>query len=153
MVMAVKPVSLENVRIGFRNFEGREGMYNKKGERSFAVFLDHELAQVMSDDGWNVKFPKESQSVDPDEDTRQPYIQVSVGFEFYPPNVFLISNGVPTKIGEEAVAMLDWAEIENVDLVLRPYEWSVNRNSGIKAYLKSGYFTIVADKFAQKYGV
>lgn len=152
--MAIRPVSLEGVRIGFRNFEGREGMYNKKGERSFAVFLPRDLADTMAADGWNVKSPKENPNpVDPDEDTRDPYIQVSVGFDFYPPNIFLISNGTPTKIGEHEVAMLDWAEIENVDLVLRPYEWSVNRNSGIKAYLKAGYFTIVTDRFAQKYGL
>ena len=151
--MTVRSVSLEGVQIGFRNFEGREGMYNKKGERSFAVFLDHELAEQMAADGWNVKFPKVNDTMDPDEYTRQPYLQVSVGFDFYPANVFLISNETITKISEDEVAMLDWAEIENVDLVLRPYEWSVNRNSGIKAYLKAGYFTIVADKFAQKYGL
>lgn len=150
----MKPVSLENVRIGFRNFEGREGMYNKKGERSFAVFLDRQTAEAMSEDGWNIKFPKENdQQVDPDEPARDPYLQVSVGFDYYPANVFLISNGTPTRLTEDEVAMLDWAEIENVDLVLRPYEWSVNRNSGIKAYLKSGYFTIVADRFAAKYGL
>lgn len=152
--MAVKPVSLENVRIGFRNFEGKEGKFNKKGDRNFAVFLNRELAEAMAADGWNVKFPKDNpNAVDPDEDDRDPYIQVSVGFDFYPPNIFLISNDTPTKIGENEVAMLDWAEIENVDLVLRPYEWSVNRNSGIKAYLKAGYFTIVTDKFAAKYGI
>jgi hypothetical protein len=153
--MAVKPVSLENVRIGFRNFEGREGMYNKKGERSFAVFLeDRGVAEQLASEGWNVKFPKENdERVDPDEPARDPYLQVSVGFDFYPANVFLISNDNPTKLTEDEVAMLDWAEIQNVDLVLRPYEWSVNRNSGIKAYLKSGYFTIVADKFAEKYGL
>lgn len=150
----MKPVSLENVRIGFRNFEGREGMYNKKGERSFAVFLDRQTAEAMAEDGWNIKFPKENdQQVDPDEPARDPYLQVSVGFDYYPANVFLISNGTPTRLTEDEVAMLDWAEIENVDLVLRPYEWSVNRNSGIKAYLKSGYFTIVADRFAAKYGL
>lgn|SRR5437763_10345265 len=149
-----RPVSLENVRIGFRNFEGREGQYNKKGERSFAVFLNKETADVLAAEGWNVKFPRENENrVDPDEPGRDPYLQVSVSFDFYPPNVFLISNNQPTKITEEEVAMLDWAEIENVDLVLRPYEWSVNRNSGIKAYLKAGYFTIVTDAFAAKYGL
>lgn len=153
MLSMVEPVNLESARIGFRNFEGREGMYNKKGERSFAVFLDDELADALLKEGWNVKIPKQSENIDPDEDTRQPYIQVSVSFEFYPPNIFLISNGKITRISEEEVAMLDWAEIENIDLVLRPYEWSVNRNSGIKAYLKAGYFTILADKFAEKYGV
>lgn len=152
--MAAKPVSLENVRIGFRNFEGREGMYNKAGQRSFAVFLDMDTAEQLSREGWNVKFPKENPNrVDPDEPGFDPHIQVSVGFDFYPPNVFLISNDQPTRLGENEIAMLDWAEIEHVDLVLRPYEWSVNNNSGIKAYLKSGYFTIVADRFAEKYGV
>lgn len=148
---AIKPVTLEGVRIGFRNFEGREGQYNKAGERSFAVFLNHELAETMAADGWNVKFP-ENRSTDPD-DVRDPYLQVSVGFDYYPANVFLISNGNPTKLTADEVATLDWAEIENVDLVLRPYEWSVNRQSGIKAYLKAGYFTIVSDPFAAKYGL
>ena len=152
--MSIKPVSLEGVRIGFRNFEGREGMYNKKGERSFAVFLDRQTADRMTEDGWNIKYPKlNPNETDPEADTREPYLQISVGFDFYPANVFLISNDNPTRLTEEEVLMLDWAEIENVDLVLRPYEWSVNSNSGIKAYLKSGYFTIVADRFAAKYGV
>ena len=153
-IMAVKPVSLESVRIGFRNFEGREGPYNKSGERSFAVFLDKATADSLAAEGWNVKFPKEDNySSDPDAPPRDAYLQVSVAFNAYPANVFLISNGQPTKLTEDEVSMLDWAEIENVDLVLRPYEWSVNRNSGIKAYLKSGYFTIVSDRFAQKYGI
>lgn len=150
----IGPVSLEGVRIGFRNFEGREGPYNKSGERSFAVFLDRQTAEAMAADGWNVKFPKDNGNfIDPDAEPRDAYLQVSVGFDFYPANVYLISNGQPTRLSEQEVAMLDWAEIENVDLVLRPYEWSVNRNSGIKAYLKSGYFTIVSDPFAAKYGL
>ena len=153
-----KPISLENVRIGFKNFEGREGMYNKKGERSFAVFLDgnnpkNPTAEELTAEGWNVKYPRVTENVDPDAPTRDPYIQVSVAFDNFPPNVFIISNGTPTRIGAEEISMLDWAELENVDLVLRPYEWSVNRNSGVKAYLKSGYFSIVTDAFAAKYGL
>lgn len=152
--MAVAVATLENVRIGFRNFEGREGQYNKAGDRSFAVFLDPATAEAMAADGWNVKFPKPNPNpVDPDQEPRDAYLQVTVGFDYYPANVFLVSGGTPTKLSEEAVQMLDWAEIENVDLVLRPYEWSVNKSSGIKAYLKSGYFTIVNDPFAHKYGM
>lgn len=152
--MAMKPLQLESVRIGFRNFEGREGKFNKAGDRSFAVFLDWETAEAMAADGWNVKFPKEHEErIDPDEPVRDPYLQVSVAFENFPPNVFLISNNKPTRMTEDEVMMLDWAEIENVDLVIRPYEWSVNKNSGIKAYLKSGYFTIITDAFAAKYGL
>lgn len=146
-------INLENVDIGFRNFEGREGPYNKAGERSFAVFLDMETAKDLADKGWNIKFPKETEKIDPDQDSRNPYLQVSLGFEHFPANVFLISNGRPTKLTEHEVAMLDWAELELVDLVIRPYEWTVRGTTGIKAYLKSGYFTIVTDQFAEKYGI
>jgi len=152
--MAVKPLSLENVRIGFRNFEGREGQYNKMGDRNFVVFLERQLADELAAEGWNVKFPRESENrVDPDEPGRDAYLPVTVSFDNYPANVFLISDGKPTKLTGEEVSMLDWAEIENVDLVLRPYTWTVNRNTGIKAYLKSGYFTIVTDAFQSKYGL
>lgn len=153
--MAVKPLSLEGVRIGFRNFEGKEGKFNKAGDRSFAIFLeDHRLAEDLLKEGWNIKFPREQEEPsDPDEPSRDPWLQVSVGFEYYPPSVFLISDGNPTRIGEDEIAMLDWAEIENVDVVLRPYSWTVNRNTGIKAYLKAGYFSIIQDEFAKKYGV
>lgn len=150
----MKPVSLENVRIGFRNFEGREGPFNKAGDRSFAVFLDPKTAEEMAADGWNIKFPGDGgNTVDPDQEARDPHLKVSVGFDFYPANVVLVSNGNTTRLSADEVQMLDWAEIENVDLVLRPYEWSVNRSSGIKAYLKAGYFTIVTDPFAAKYGL
>lgn len=150
--MAVPTISLENVRIGFRNFEGREGPYNQSGDRSFAVFLDRQTAEELYDQGWNVKFPI-NKSTDPDEEPRDPHLSVAVGFKFYPPAVVIISNGVPTRLSEQEIQMLDWAEITNVDLVIRPYEYTVRGQSGVKAYLKAGYFTIETDQFAAKYGM
>lgn len=150
-----KVLNLENVRIGFRNFEGREGNYNNKGDRSFVVFLDEQTARELHAQGWNVKFPKEQpERTDPDQEAREPYLHISVAFNNFPPNVFLISEGKPpVKLYEEDVMMLDWAELLTVDLVIRPYHWSVRQDSGIKAYLKNGYFTIVTDPYAAKYGL
>lgn len=148
-------VSMEGVRIGFRNFSGAEGQYNKKGDRNFVVFLDEETANNMAKDGWNVKFPKQRDDIDPDEDTREAYLPVSLTFGMYPPKIVLINGegGKATKLDEDSVDMLDWAEIADVDIIVRPYNWSVNGNTGTKAYLKALYVTINQDEFADKYGI
>ena len=36
-------VLMEGVRIIFRNFSGKEGQYNREGDRNFAVLLDEKL--------------------------------------------------------------------------------------------------------------
>ena len=148
-----KELVMESVQIGFRNFEGREGPYNRKGDRDFVVFLDREFAKELEREGWNIKWPKPNDYINPEEDDRNPYLPVSVGFDYYPAKVYIISNENVTMVGQDEVEMLDWAEMENVDLVIRPYEWEVNGNSGIKAYLKAGYFTIVTNAFDDKYGI
>lgn len=148
-------VSLEGVRIGFRNFSGAEGQYNKAGDRNFVVFLDDDTADKMAAEGWNIKLPKQREDISPDEDTREPYLPVSLTFGMYPPKIVLINGegGTATKLDEDSVSMLDWAEIKDVDLIVRPYNWSVNGNSGVKAYLKALYVTINEDEFAEKYGI
>lgn len=151
--MARAQLNVENASIGFKNFAGQEGPYNKAGERSFAVFLDQAFADELVTEGWNVKMPKEREFAAGEEDTRNPYIQVSVGFEFFPPKIVMVTGENKNVLNEEEVAMLDWAEIENVDLVLRPYHWSVQGKSGIKAYLKAMYITIETDAFSAKYGI
>ena len=148
-----REIAMENVRIGFKNFEGREGPYNRKGERDFVVFLDSDFAKELESEGWNIKWPKPNEHIQPEEDDRDPYLPVSVGFEFYPAKAYIISNDNVTAVGAQESEMLDWAELKNVDLVIRPYEWEVNGNRGIKAYLKAGYFTIVTNAFDEKYGI
>lgn len=142
-------VLMEGVRIIFRNFAGKEGQYNREGDRNFAVLLDDKTAAVMAEDGWNVKWLKPR---DDDEDpTPQAYLPVSVNFRGRPPRIVQITSRNRTTIDESQVEMLDWVDILNVDLIVRPYEWTVNGKSGIKAYLQSMYITIQEDPLEAKY--
>lgn len=140
-------ITIENARIGFRNFSGKEGKYNPAGKRNFCVFLEKDLAETLEEDGWNVRYlrPRE------DDEEPQAYLQASVAFGNVPPKIIMISSRGKTPIGEDEVNILDWAEIANVDLILRPYNWEVNGKSGVKAYLKAMYVTISEDEFESKY--
>lgn len=143
-------VLMEGVRIIFRNFEGKEGKYNKAGSRNFAVLLDDQIAEVMAGDDWNVKWlePRE----DDEEETRQAYLPVEVAYDRgRPPRVVMITSRGRTNLGEDEVEMLDWADITNVDMIVRPYRWEVNGKTGTKAYLQSMYVTIEEDALERKY--
>lgn len=139
---------LENCKITFRNFSGEASKYNRAGDRNFHVILAPELAEELEEEGWNVKWftPK-----DPDE-VPNGHMLVSVAFGNYPPNIFMISGKKKTKLDEDTISCLDHAEIENIDLVIRPYNWDLgDGRCGVKAYVQSMYVTIVQDAFAYKY--
>lgn len=145
-------IVMEGVKIVFRNFAGKEGQYNREGDRNFAVLLDQQIAQDLANDGWNVKSLKPREDADEGEE-EQAYLQVSVGYgKGRPPTVVIINqDGDRTNLDEQTVGELDWYDIQNVDLIVRPYNWEVNGKTGIKAYLKSIYVTIEEDELERKY--
>lgn len=145
--MVNQNITINDARIIFRNFSGEEGKYNAKGNRNFCVILDPMLAPKLIEDGWSVRFLKPR---DPEE-APQPYMQVKVSFGNIPPQMVLIANNSKKSLSEDEVNILDWAELERVDLIIRPYNWEVNGKHGVKAYLKTGYFKIADDPLAALY--
>lgn len=140
-------IVVENARLIFKNFAGEESKFNRAGNRNFCVILDGDSAEDLRQMGWNIKAlrPRE------DEDEPTYYLQVTVAFGNFPPKVVMISGKTKTVLDEESIDTLDYAEIANVDLIIRPYHWEVNGKEGIKAYLKTMYVTIEQDVFAGKY--
>lgn len=140
-------IKIENAKVRFKNFSGKEGKYNPAGRRNFCVILDEDSAQSLFEEGWNVKYlqPKE------EGDDPIPYLQVAVSYNNMPPKVYLVTSKQKTLLDEDTIGMLDCGEFANFDLVIRPYNYDVNGKTGVKAYLKTLYATLVEDEFADKY--
>jgi hypothetical protein len=153
--MVDNTVLMEGVRIIFRNFAGKEGKYNQEGDRNFAVLLDDNVADDMEKDDWAVKRLKPRE--DDEEPHEQAYLPVSIkyrnraGQTVRPARIVVITSRGRTNISEDEIEILDWADIENVDLIVRPFAWNVNGKGGIKAYLQSMYVTIREDPLELKY--
>jgi len=145
----VKTFMVEDAPIIFRNFAGKEGQYNREGDRNFAVILAPDVAIAMLADGWNVRYlePRE------EGDDPTPYIQIAVNFKNRPPRVVLLTATSRTQLDEDSVEVLDWADIKTADLIARAYDWVVNGKTGTKAYLQSLFVTIEEDLLEQKYSI
>jgi len=157
MNMAVKTgetVVMEGVDIFYLNFEGKEGQYNKEGDRNFAVGLPEDVAAAMAADGWNIKRTKvreEDLAENPDAVGR-PWLPVAVEYrKGKPPKIVQITSRGKTVLTEDMVALLDAADIQNCDLIVAASNWEVNNNTGVKAYLRSMFVTIEEDELELKY--
>lgn len=151
--MAKSNIVMENARLIFRNFEGREEKYNRKGDRNFGLVIeDPEVAKQLAEDGWNIKelTPKNNDNYD---DTPEViyWLPVTVRFDNVPPKVMLVTRRKKTRLNEDNINTVDYANIAKVDLTVTPYDWEVNGKSGTKAYLQTMYVTINEDEFADKY--
>lgn len=154
-------IIIENARIAFRNFAGKEGKFNPAGRRNFCVFLDFDVATALEQDGWNVRW------LDPKDEyeEKQGYMSVAVSYDNVPPKITIVSSRGKSLLDNDSVSMLDWVEIATqediidgkkvylplVDLAIRPYNWDVNGKSGVKAYIKTMRVVIVEDEFEHKY--
>ena len=151
--MAIKnKLTIEGARICFKNFAGKATDYNAEGARNFSVVLDDEQAEQLANDGWPIRVrpPREGYEDEGNFNT----MKVNVKFGPNPernPKIFRICNGHKVLLTENNVACLDFDDIENIDMRIRPYNWERANKAGTSAYLEAMYVTVVDDPLASKY--
>lgn len=141
-------LAIDNARIIFKNFTGKDDKFGREGDRSFSIVIeDDALAEQLANDGWNVK-PLTPRDLD---EKVNHFIKVKISFKVRPPKIWLLTNHKRTLLDEDTIATLQYARIENADVVVSPWRWEVNGKTGIAAYLETLYVKIEDDPFADKY--
>lgn len=139
-------LKLEGVRLIFCNFSGERDKFGKT-DRNFCVLLSADEAERLQAEGWKIRWlnPRD------EEDEPRGVLNVTVSYRNVAPRIVKITSFGKVDITEDSVGSLDRDDIRSADLIINPYNWEVNGNSGVKAYLKTAYITLEEDDFAHKY--
>lgn len=141
-------VTLNGMRIMFKNFAGAAKQYNVAGDRNFVVFLDPDVAEDMAKHSWNIKQLRARD----EGDVPQDYIKVKLKYDGpRPPKVFMVNSRGKHQLSEDMIDILDWADIEYSDIIISPYDWNVNGKTGRTAYLQTIFCFLREDELEQKY--
>lgn len=145
-------LSIENAVILWTNFEGRPTKFGGEGKRTFNLALSEDMAEELSVEGWNVRCK------DPREEGDDPlyYTEIVVNMECkYPPKVVVYSdfngNKKAVRMTEETIKELDRIDIDNVDLIIHPFEHNRGEYK-YKGYANAIHVTqAVTNDFGGKY--
>lgn len=150
-----KLIAIENTKFIFRtNFSGDpdRDTYGSDARRANIIIPDIAQAQMLIDEGFNVKVTKPREG---EEDGFIPEYFVAIGVNYdsnWPPKIYLVSgNANPVLLDEESVSSLDMCQVQNVNVVLNPYQ---NQKTGRKSlYVRTMYVEqdINDDPFASRY--
>ena len=143
-------LNIPDAELIFRNFAGKPTKFNKAGgSRSFGVILDQKDADLLVQQGWNIR------QLQPRNNGDEPryLLTIAVSYDNYPPKIAKKSelSKKVVYLNEDEIDCLDYDDIVHADIVVSPYHWEVNGNKGTKAYLKSLYVTIAEDPFAASF--
>lgn len=147
-------ITIENTNFIFMtNFSGdpaRAGKYPSTTRKGNILIPDIEQARELIDAGFNVKTTKPREG---EEEGFIPKYFVGVTANYngkYPPRVYLVSgDNPPLLLDEETVGQIDTIPVDNVNVVLNPWEGP----NGMSLYIKTMYVEqgLEDDPFAARY--
>jgi hypothetical protein len=143
---------VENGVLMFRNFSGNPTNFNPQGgKRTFSLCLPREWADILRQDGWNVK----ERSLEDGEVIYHTEIVVNENSQ-YPPRLYLLSEFMGKKtmtlLQPDQYRKLDQDMIVSVDLEIHPFEHGRGIAGAKKGYLKNLWATLQSvNDFGGKY--
>ena len=143
-------LQIDHCRLVYRNFSGIGTKFNREGERNFAIVVDNnpELIDALINNGWNVRIkPPRNEDEDP-----FVYLPVKIKFNDRGPKCILRSGDDQIILNEATVTELDFVDILDCYVDIRPYDWEVNGKQGRTAYLQSICVIQNVDRFAKMFG-
>lgn len=147
MVNKEETVLLKDVKLLFRNFSGRPGMYNSEGDRNFHILLDPATAKDLEKRKWRIKQLKARE----EGEEGDYHLKVTLNYKKgRPPRVVLISSNGRTELGAEEIGLIDVADVEKADVFLNGW-YSDMAGGGYSAYLKTIFVTIREDELEKMY--
>ena len=154
--MKTQPFTVENARLVYKNFAGLEGDYNNAGDRNFHVVIeDHDYARELEAQRYNITWPKPNPDIKPEDDERNPTLKVKIKFA----DIYIVKSGTngtgrPEKLEEQDWEMLDWMTPKQIDLTVKPYDYSdrYSTGTGITAYLQELVMVVELTELQEKYG-
>lgn len=143
---------IERAVVIFKNFAGGPSQFNPNGgKRTFSVCLPKEWADILTNDGWNVR----SRELEEGDVIYHTEIVVNENSKF-PPHLYLVSEFNSEKrltlLRPEHYSKLDQDMIINMDLEIHPFEHGRGVVGAKKGYLKNLWATLQAvNDFGGKY--
>lgn len=150
-------LTLEHVKIAKKNFRGiNHNGYNAQNKKTFWVILDPERfdIQAMQAQGWNVR---EIYRDEEHQDEPVMYrLEVEMKWDRKPPTITQVikEDGKIRKVPltEKAAECLDTSKVTEAILEIgHGSTYSINGKTGIKAYLRRGYFETEVDPWDKYY--
>lgn len=141
--MSKDVIKIEKAQIVYHDFSNKNPWTSGP---SFGVRIDGRKAKKMIKDGWNVKTMTVKNKL-------IWFLPVSINHNFHQgneiePKIYMQvldgKNNIET-VDEFRYKFLDFVTIEYSYLVIIGYHWTINKpskKSGIKAFLKEGYFSV-----------
>jgi hypothetical protein len=155
---SMNPHYIDDAKVIFPWFSGKETPMNRKGDRNFGLVLTQEKADELKADGYLVKvYRPKGEDGQPDMSVDGIiYIKCKLNFESSrPPRVNLVTciDDVckRTPLDSTNITLLDSADIEMVDCKIGPYDWKNASGEGRAAYVQNLFVKVNLDRYDAKY--